>query len=496
VNLSLFVNALQSFASIAAPIAVTALWQGIIVATGLAICLRLAPRISAAHRFLIWAAGFVALAALPFLPQFWGVAPAGANSGASAGEAVMSAKPWLSLDLRWSLAIGAFWILASFIRATDLAVHSYRLRRLWKSALPVKIRTCGRRKVEICTTTQLDRPSVIGFFAPRILIPEWLFKRLSADELDQIVLHEAEHLRRGDDWTNLVQKLCLVAFPLNPALWWIERELGKTREMACDEGVIRITRAPRAYAACLASLAEHGLERRAEALSLGAWQRRPELVHRVHSILRRGRTLHPVAASAVLAALGGGLSVVTVGFAHCPQLVAFVPTREAQNEELATRIGQGEAGHLMDASYTPDSLRSKGTPEFYALQTKALMPSPEQSKPYVAHKAKPATPAKGSSHPRMVEAKLTNLRSKPSAEHQEQQWIVFTSWEEVKTSNGSVADYDTAQVPDPTTDSQPQNRQTSRFTMTRLILKVLPPTSNSSQPGAVPLRNGWFVIQL
>ncbi len=30
-NLSLFVNALQSFASIAAPIAVTALWQGIIV---------------------------------------------------------------------------------------------------------------------------------------------------------------------------------------------------------------------------------------------------------------------------------------------------------------------------------------------------------------------------------------------------------------------------------------------------------------------------------
>ena len=56
--------------------------------------------------------------------------------------------------------------------------------------------------------------------------------------------------------------------------------------MACDDGVIRVTRAPRAYAACLASLAERGLQRRAEALSLGAWQRRPELVHRVHSILR------------------------------------------------------------------------------------------------------------------------------------------------------------------------------------------------------------------
>jgi hypothetical protein len=76
VNISVFEDALRSFDSVAAPIAVTALWQGIIVASGLALCLRIAPRISAAHRFLIWAAGFVALAALPFLPQFWGVAPA------------------------------------------------------------------------------------------------------------------------------------------------------------------------------------------------------------------------------------------------------------------------------------------------------------------------------------------------------------------------------------------------------------------------------------
>jgi hypothetical protein len=493
VNNNMFVDTLQSFASVAAPIAVTALWQGIIVASALALCLRVAPRISAAHRFIIWGAGFVALAALPFLPKLWGVAPAGMISGASAGEAVVSAKPWLSLDLRWSLAIGTFWILASLIRASDLAIHSYRLRRLWKSALPVEVRTRGRRRAEICTTTELDRPSVIGFFAPRILIPEWLFARLTPGELDQIVLHEAEHLRRGDDWTNLLQKLCLVVFPLNAGLWWIERQLSKTREMACDEGVIRITRAPRAYAACLTSLAERGLERRAEALSLGAWQRRPELVQRVHSILRRGRTLHPVAACAVLTLLGGGLSVVTVEFAHCPQLVAFVPAREAQNEPLAAGIGQDTPARLVRASYTPASRRNEATGGFYAMQTKAIMPDREH--PYVAHKENPAAHAKGSSHPRMVKAKLTNLRSKP-AEHEEAQWIVLSSWEQVETSEGTVADYDTVQNPGTTTNSQPQNQQTSRFTMTRLILKVLPPSSNSLQPGAVPLRDGWFAIQL
>jgi beta-lactamase regulating signal transducer with metallopeptidase domain len=28
-------------------------------------------------------------------------------------------------------------------------------------------------------------------------------------------MHEMEHLRRADDWTNLLQKLALVFFPLN-----------------------------------------------------------------------------------------------------------------------------------------------------------------------------------------------------------------------------------------------------------------------------------------
>ena len=79
---------------------------------------------------------------------------------------------------------------------------------------------------------------MIGFFKPRILIPDWLFARLTSGELEQIVLHEAEHLRRRDDWTNLFQKLCLVFFPLNPALMWIEHRLCREREMACDDGVI------------------------------------------------------------------------------------------------------------------------------------------------------------------------------------------------------------------------------------------------------------------
>ena len=49
------------------------------------------------------------------------------------------------------------------------------------------------------------------------------------------MLHEAGHLRRRDDWMNLLQKVGLVLLPLNPVLMWIERRLCLERELACDE---------------------------------------------------------------------------------------------------------------------------------------------------------------------------------------------------------------------------------------------------------------------
>jgi beta-lactamase regulating signal transducer with metallopeptidase domain len=66
---------------------------------------------------------------------------------------------------------------------------------------------------------------VFGFLHPRILIPPALLERLTSPELQQVVLHEMEHLRRRDDWTNLLQKMGLVLFPLNPVLLWVERRL-------------------------------------------------------------------------------------------------------------------------------------------------------------------------------------------------------------------------------------------------------------------------------
>lgn len=528
----------RAFSQAAAPLVATALWQGVAVAAALAVCLRLAPRMSAAHRFALWIAGFIALVCLPFIPLLSHLMAASAAS-ASAGLAETAAQPWLQLDIRWSLAIAALWAATSLFRAADLAVHSFRLGKLWKTALPVEpdatltsllvrlTRVPGRRPVQICTTQQLDRPSVIGFFAPRILIPDWLLSRLTPGELQQIVLHEAEHLRRGDDWTNFFQKLCLVLFPLNPALWWIERRLCQEREMACDDAVIRVTHAPRAYAACLASLAERGLQRRIEALSLGAWQQRPELVHRVHSILARSHALSPLATRALLGALSCSLVLGSVELARCPQLIAFVP---AHAPEVSQAVVHSEPPRLLNAAYAPvhKSRTLRAASGFRAMNTAAILPPSRPSTPAQASLPRPATGATkldtsatqlASNTPKELMLKAEMPGRKPNANHaqqepQPQQWIVLATWEQVQTTSQALpssSDYesDPPQAGQGTSNAAGQRSQnddraatqnngqaTTQITVSRLIFRLIPVRSISTRPAPLPVPAGWLVLQL
>ena len=530
-----FPAAFGAFSRGSAPAAVAALWQGAAVALILALCLRLAPRVSAAHRFATWVAGFAVVASLPFLPLL-----AHALAGAQIAPTVApleaaTAKPWVQLDSRWGLAIAALWIAASVLRAAGLGFHSLRLRKLWKTATPIQrasslaTKASPSRPVEICTTRHLDRPSVIGFFAPRILIPDWLFERLTPAELEQVVLHEAEHLHRHDDWTNLFQKIALVLFPLNPALAWMDGRLCREREMACDEGVVSRTHAPRAYAACLASLAERGqqrrLERRFEALSLAAWQHRPELVRRVHSILGGKQTLRPLAARALVGIVGCGLLLVSVELARCPQVVAFV-TAPQPHPVLLAQLEPAAA----PAAYAPQAASGfRAIPAKAILPARSLAPATTGDEP-VYHAPRRPQPAASSEvdsreaagEPRqqlgeqLIKATIPSASAAAAGQNSDQQYIVFTVWEEVRiASQGSrqIADYDTGAPGQPqsgATAPTPGSKSATQITVTRLFLAVypvaakpatatgaqMPSSSKHARPTAPLAGSGWLVFQL
>jgi beta-lactamase regulating signal transducer with metallopeptidase domain len=434
---------IQVISQIAASALIASLWQGIVLAATIWVCLKLAPRTAAGIRFVVWTVVFVAISLLPVLA----ILPSrGATSGSQ--RATHSAINALVLDPRWALAIAALWAAFAAARTAKLAVSAIRLKSLWKRSTPVRstleieshIAQAGLRRARLCTSPDVDQPCVIGFLAPRILVPGWLLEKATAAELEQIVIHEVTHLRRFDDWTNLLQKVAMTAFPLNPALLWIERRLCAERELACDESVVRATKAPRDYAACLTNLAEQGLSRGSAALSLGAWERRSQLAGRIDSILRGGTNLSPLKAQAVMTAL----MIATVGGAiklgSSAQLVSFAsPTEDRPVAQANPETSSGTSYRNVVFHVPPTS----GT-------------QPLQSDFEVAH---PNQPAK---EPHLRPIRKNVVHHAPSPADGVESFFIVTRW---------------------------QNASGQQLTVINRVVRISSLSAGQSQ-------SGWFVVPL
>ena len=361
------VNLLHEISRFTAQAFVAGLWQGIVLISAVAIGLRLLPRLSASIRFAIWSLTFALAATLPLLHL---QIPA-------IGTAQSHTAP-IHLSSAWGTAIAAIWAIAMVFRIAQLVAQATRLHRIWKRSTSVAagemaqaLLNRGKRPTQLCTSPDIDVPCVIGFRSPRLLIPDWLFAKVTETELHQIILHEWEHLRRRDDWMNLLQKVALVLFPLNPALLWVDRRLSLERELACDAGVVASTAAPFDYAHCLTRLAEHRLHRRSLALSLAAWSRQSELARRIHTLLRPMRTMSPLQARASITLLTLGLVTGAAEMARAPHLISFTDAADAITAPIkqATATIDQPATHAIPVSFTQ-------TEQPHETLLKAVMPQP------------------------------------------------------------------------------------------------------------------------
>lgn len=370
---------ISTFSAAATGALFSAIWEGTVLAFCVAAGLRFFPRLSAAARSAIWFNLFTLLVLLHLVPLFTGPME-GAESGSGAP---------LQLDLRWSLAVAALWAAMSFWRGIQLILSAAQLHRMARRATPLAISPAlhellfhapGGRRVEVCASNEVARPSVLGFFHPRILLPPLVVEKLTPGELQQVVMHEMEHLRRADDWTNLLQKIGLVLFPLNPVLLWVERRLCMERELACDDQVMRSGPGRKAYAICLTHLAEYSMLRRSLTLALGAWERRPELVRRVQRIL--AEPVRAMGRKPALAAAGGVIAAslaFALMLAHSPQLVSFVPSVQNAHATVANAATDlhpamaelAGAPHLVKAVMPREALQPTAKPHQPRLRTAA-----------------------------------------------------------------------------------------------------------------------------
>jgi beta-lactamase regulating signal transducer with metallopeptidase domain len=351
---------LESLAQLVAERILNCTAEGILIALLAWLVLRAIGRQNAGTRFAVWFAALLGIAALPLL---------GHGAAHSTG---LTRPSEITMPGSWALYIFAAWFLIAAVGLLRVGIGFWHLHRLRKSCVPVDVATLdpllqktleefdSARGVQICVSDRLRVPTAIGFTKALVVIPSWTMREISATELNAILLHELAHLRRRDDWTNLVQKVVGALLFFHPAVWWIEKKLALEREMACDDLVLAQTASPRAYAECLVSLAEKSLVRRGIALAQAAVDRLRQVTLRVSQILDvdRPRATRVWRPAPVLVA---SVSVVCLlAVARTPaRLVSFENGSATVATSTAMAVDDSEASQIagVGAQFVPAKLQ-------------------------------------------------------------------------------------------------------------------------------------------
>jgi beta-lactamase regulating signal transducer with metallopeptidase domain len=68
-----------------------------------------------------------------------------------------------------------------------------------------------------------------------VALPSALLRDLDRSNLERVLAHELAHVRRYDDWGNLLQQVVRAVWFMNPIVHIACRRLDVDREIACDD---------------------------------------------------------------------------------------------------------------------------------------------------------------------------------------------------------------------------------------------------------------------
>jgi len=360
------------------------LWQGALAALAIWCVLRAMPEANAARRYAAWYAALALVVVLPVLPlavtlipprplvvenlQLPGPAvaalPAAEPAPPQTAEVAEArpqppvAEPWMRLAAgEWVRGVLGVWLAGAVFQLLRLGWGLWCLVRFKRSAsAPMPeldersrqwlARVGTSRRARLLLSDLVTTPVTAGFFSPAILAPARLMELLGEEELDQVGMHEAAHVARRDDWTNLAQKLAEALYWFHPVVWWIGRRLNLERELACDEMVLSAGSEPRAYASCLARLVELRECARVPSVAPGVALGKKQISRRIEMLLDRKRKFLPRPRRLALLAGGIGLAGMMLFFLHRPPVFAveMAPadsdeqqSREQQEQDVAAR---------------------------------------------------------------------------------------------------------------------------------------------------------------
>ncbi|HET9363103.1 MAG TPA: M56 family metallopeptidase [Vicinamibacterales bacterium] len=231
---------------------------------------------------------------------------------------------------QWLRVAWAFGMLAFLV---PMAGALWRVRRVRRNAVrwsdgEALARQLGAdaglsRQVVVLRHEDVDAPMTCGIVRPAIVLP-WDVEAWSATDVRHALIHELEHVRRGDWPVHIMARVVCAAYWFHPLAWVAWRRLHLEAERACDDAVVRQSDG-RAYAAQLVQLAEQLSANHVRPLLPMAG--RGHLCSRVSAVLDERVPRDRVRAAWVVGAIS--IAIVSAG------LIAPVRVVAAQSEAAA-----------------------------------------------------------------------------------------------------------------------------------------------------------------
>lgn len=309
------------------------LWLGLALTSLVWFALRHQARLSAATRLAIWQLTGLIVIALPLLlviplPEAPRPQPVATTTSSTPVEPLhLEPLPAPVIEISehdtFPMLAGATGTLAAF-GLLRLGIAFWVVRRIKRKStlLDVAPPNALDRDTRIMVNPRLAMPIAVGYRHPAIILPQRLIENLTPTEIENVVLHEAGHLARRDDWHGLLERFLRALFAIQPALWWIGREIEREREIACDDWVVAQLGATKPYAAALARVAELGTAGWIPALGTGTG-RRKEIFARMESLLDETRNRLPIISAPLVLAAGLLLVFLVTQTAPFNRLLAY-----------------------------------------------------------------------------------------------------------------------------------------------------------------------------
>ncbi len=186
----------------------------------------------------------------------------------------------------------------------------------------------------ICYSESAVVPFAHGLLQPAVVLPG-AARRWSESELEAVLIHEFNHIRRRDNAWAFLATLAAAIHWFNPLIWLARRQMLLQAERACDVGVVQAGIDPAQYAMLLVDLARSATGKRGLIIYASQFLGMKLLEVRIMSILQANLKSPQLTATA-------RLIVVSLAIASLLPLSVVRLSAADQSESKGSSVSQNQ----------------------------------------------------------------------------------------------------------------------------------------------------------